>query len=147
LESEIEDWRYDSEVSKKKEIQSLEVELNQLKERLETSEDLYEIRSGRTRSSHYNDGSSEQTSDGEELDRTAKRGEKSKALVSVLEARIRNLVERLQSAENDKLNMENELQEMKFERDKATVAAKRLARRANELEDVGFISFFSLNCN
>ncbi|KAJ3177182.1 hypothetical protein HK101_010313, partial [Irineochytrium annulatum] len=72
---------------------------------------------------------------GEDFDMTEEPGERSKRLVIVLEARIRDLVKRLHHVEDAKLRSESDLRLADAEREKAVEAAKRLGRRATELEE------------
>ncbi|KAI9366012.1 hypothetical protein DFJ73DRAFT_955828 [Zopfochytrium polystomum] len=120
LEREVEEWRQLANVEQANEIEHLRLRCKQLKEELE------DVKKRPARSK-----------DGAEVtfDLTARKGDKSKGLTAVLESRVTDLLERLHLNENELAKVEAKLVEAIAEREAAEVGAKRIARRANELEE------------
>jgi DNA repair exonuclease SbcCD ATPase subunit len=138
LESEVEAWRRIAEVERAQEIEELRLECKQLKESMRAMDDLHDQVHSHKQTWDSPSRNSPELSrrDADEFDRSAKRGERSKGSVSVLESRIRDLLARVQALETEKMKVEGDLLEMRFEREKAVSAAERLARRASELDEV-----------
>ncbi|KAI9101929.1 hypothetical protein DFS34DRAFT_436911 [Phlyctochytrium arcticum] len=99
-----------------------------LQQRLTTLEELNEqMSAGRD---VYNSASESQ-----DVRSALRPGEKTANLVSVLESRIRDFVNKYEALESDKLKVENDLLEAKFELGDATDSVARLERRVRELEE------------
>ncbi|KAJ3333648.1 hypothetical protein HDU76_005628 [Blyttiomyces sp. JEL0837] len=146
LEAEVADWRRLAEVTRVEEIDELRLECEHMQERVKMFEDINKelrkaaaaagsSRGGRSRSRSARTSPELPNSDTEDIDRSARRGEHSKGMATVLEARVKDMLERLQDVEKEKLRVENELLEERFEKKKAVEAAERLGRRATELEE------------
>ncbi|KAJ3415066.1 hypothetical protein HDV05_005592 [Chytridiales sp. JEL 0842] len=129
MEAEVDEWKRVAEVDRVAEIEEIKLDCKQLQDKLQMMEELCErLQAGRATNW---DGSGND----DQLDRSAKRGERSRGLMSVLESRIKDLMARIQAQEEEKLKMDGDLLEAKFEREKAASMADRMERRANELEE------------
>ncbi|KAJ1568507.1 hypothetical protein HK405_001162, partial [Cladochytrium tenue] len=121
-ELDAEAWRRTAEVERASEIESLRARCVQLTEQLDEAAAV----TGRLRDT---------VGGGSSPDRGARRGERTTGLAAVLEARVQDLLARVHASENEKLEVEGRLAEVRFDYEKAVAGAERLARRAKELEE------------
>ncbi|TPX68705.1 hypothetical protein SpCBS45565_g02947 [Spizellomyces sp. 'palustris'] len=129
LETAIEQWKKRAVVQPTKETEQARHEARQLRERLQTLEELNEqLRRSR--------GAFSRSPEPGGINPDAKMGEKTASLVSVLESRIRDFVNKYEALETEKLKTDNDLLECRFERDEANDARMRLERRLQELEEI-----------
>ncbi|KNC97427.1 uncharacterized protein SPPG_09464 [Spizellomyces punctatus DAOM BR117] len=128
LETAIEQWKKRAVLQPTKETEQARHEARQLRERLQTLEELNDqLRRSR--------GAFSRSPEPGGINPDAKMGEKTASLVSVLESRIRDFVNKYEALETEKLKTDNDLLECRFERDEANDARMRLERRLQELEE------------
>ncbi|KAJ3125577.1 hypothetical protein HK100_010734 [Physocladia obscura] len=155
LESENDQWKRVAEVDRMREIKTLKRNIEKLNEKFEekdSSNSSSDSEQG-TNSINSSDGESSDTSSGknfrscskspeksaENIKRgfnySEKKGEKSKHLIPVLEARIEDLIQRLNVADDEKLELEQKLLEEKFEKEKLQTEGHRMERKISEVQE------------
>ncbi|KAJ3018475.1 UNVERIFIED_CONTAM: hypothetical protein HDU68_011137 [Siphonaria sp. JEL0065] len=159
LEKSVNHWKRLSEVERLRQVKELKRENKRLKEQieeLESNDGSSSRRSSKTTEADDEDSSNDSSSDSEakrkhrkqqesalkkveeghaQYDRTAKKGEKSAHVVPMLESRIKDLLQRIQDLEDAKFKVEQNLVEVKFDKEKAIAEAERMKRRAADMED------------
>ena len=140
LEVELSDWKRLAEVDRANEIESLKFECSKLRDRLDDIVHDDYRKNDSSDENYDNEYKNDSSHDFNKFDTSARRGERSKGHRSVLEARIKNLMERVEKVEAEKLKVEATLLEMRYDKENAVSAAERLGRRASELEEVIYIA-------
>ncbi|KAJ3239734.1 hypothetical protein HDU81_005450 [Chytriomyces hyalinus] len=151
LEKEIYDIKQVAEVELPNEIDELKMKNKRLKEEAEKSREEDESR--RTSKTMDADGEDDgsrslyDSSDDERwkkspkhvtssgFDKNARRGEKSKHSIPMLESRIQDLLQRLQNLEDEKFSVDQKLLAAQFEKERASAHVESLERRVEELEE------------
>ncbi|KAJ3382775.1 hypothetical protein HDU84_004056 [Entophlyctis sp. JEL0112] len=155
LETECDHLRRLAEVDRMREIKQLQREVDRLRSQADSSDsdssdrtttqdsdsDHQSSSSGRSRRRMRHDprnrskSATREAANRDGLDATARRGEKSKNSVPVLEARIQDLLKRIQTAEDEKLAVEQTLLETKFEKERALADVARAERKISAAEE------------
>ncbi|KAJ3072176.1 hypothetical protein HDU99_002253, partial [Rhizoclosmatium hyalinum] len=149
LAKDVDKWKRKAEVERLKEVKELKRENKKLKAEIEELESDGSRTSKSTTEADdedsYSDSSSSESGKKSKkspvkvvtggFDRTAKPGEKSAHLVPVLESRIKDLMQRIQEIDDKKFKVEQDLVEVKFDKEKAIAEAERQERRVADMED------------
>ncbi|KAJ3236898.1 hypothetical protein HDU78_004338 [Chytriomyces hyalinus] len=151
LEKEIFDIKQVAEVELAGEIDELKLKNKRLKEEAEKSrEDDESRRTSKTTDADGEDDGSRSLYDSSDderwkkspkhasssgFDKNARKGEKSKHSIPMLESRIQDLLHRLQTLEDEKFSVDQKLVAVQFEKERASAHVESLERRTEELEE------------
>ncbi|KAJ3055080.1 hypothetical protein HK097_011570 [Rhizophlyctis rosea] len=136
LEMDVFEQKRRTEIEAPNEIIMAQHEAKQLKERLKVLEELNDQlrRSKGVFSRSEGEGSGERDATGS-VDTSARVGDKTKGLVGVLESRVRDLLNKYQALETEKVQKDAEILAIKFAKEQADMGGQRLLRKVTELED------------
>ncbi|KAJ3039732.1 hypothetical protein HDV00_011964 [Rhizophlyctis rosea] len=133
LEAECDAQKRKLDITTNADVTQTQHETKQLKERLKIVEELND-QLRRSKGVFPRGGDEESIEMTGMIDTSAKIGDRSQGLVGVLESRIRDLMNKYQALETEKIQKEREIIETKSAKEQAEMARQRLLRKITELE-------------